>query len=99
MTDTYLIASPADEVRAVAELLDATGPQAVTLTPAQSRAIAVAFQHIADDMDDYGAHEEPLERVDGTFTTIMRDESGGYRFDWTAGLRAARALHGETQQP
>lgn len=62
--------------------------------PAVALAVAEAFAHQADDMDDYGAVEKPLERVDGTFTTVVKDESGGYRFDWDATLGAARAYLG-----
>lgn len=103
MTDTT---NPlADEVRNAAEQLhaaatetttcDPADQQAVILTPAQAHAIANAWEHVADEMDDHGAVEALLEKVTGPYTKIVKNEGGGYQFDWNATLEAARTYLGE----
>lgn len=102
MTDTN---PTADNVRAAAERLHQaateatlcapTGHRYVRLTPEQAHAIATAWEHQADDMHDYEAYEEPLERVDGTYTTVVKNEHGSLRFDWGTTLDAARIYLGE----
>jgi len=92
----------ADEVRRAAELLhqaahevalcDPEPARHVRLSPEQAHAVATAFEHIADDMGDYNAVEEPLMRVDGTWTTVVKNEDGRSRFDWDHVLAAARAF-------
>jgi hypothetical protein len=59
------------------------------ITPAQAHAIANAWDHIADDMGDYGAVEETEGIVNGP---SVKDEHGSHRADWGATLGAARAL-------
>jgi hypothetical protein len=102
MTDTNPLA---DQVRAAAEQLHAAATetatcdpldqQAVILTPGQAHAIANAWEHISDEMDDHGAHEVPLKKVTGKYTKVVKNENGGYQFDWNATLDAARIYRGE----
>lgn len=82
-----------------ATLCDEEGDRFVRLTPEQAHAVADAWEHTADEMDDYGAREEPLKRVDGTFTTVVKNERDGHQFDWQATLAASRACLGENAPP
>lgn len=89
----------ADTVRSAAEKLHRLAREAslcepedsrhARLTPEQAHAIANAWEHIADDMGDYGAVEETEGIVNGP---SVKDEHGTHRADWGATLGAARAL-------
>jgi hypothetical protein len=60
--------------------------------PAVGLAFAEVLDHLGDDVYDGRAEEKRLPRVDGGTYTVVVNEYGSSRYDWTAAVEAARQV-------